>query len=83
MNVGNNSQAIKNFIVTATKGAEVGDSDDIFALGLVNSLFALQLVNFIEREFELEVEGEDLHLDNFRSVHAMASFVDRKLRAIA
>ena len=54
------------------------DQDDIFSLGFVNSLFALQLVNFLEHEFIIEIENEDLDLGNFRSVHAMSGFIERK-----
>lgn len=58
--------------------ARVGDADDIFGLGHVDSLFAIQLVLFLERTFGIRVENRDLDLGNFRSVEAMASFVGRK-----
>ena len=60
-------------------GAAVGDHEDIFKRGLVSSLFAMQLVVFIEQEFQITVEGDDLDLDNFCSVDAMTAFVSRKL----
>ncbi len=60
-------------------GSAVGDQEDIFGLRLVDSLFAMQLVLFIEREFQFAVESEDLDLDNFCSVDAMTAFVSRKL----
>jgi methoxymalonate biosynthesis acyl carrier protein len=56
------------------------DSDDIFALGVVDSLFALQLVTFIEREFVVDVEPHDLDIDNFNSVDALTGFVLGKLK---
>ena len=62
--------------------APFDDDDDIFSRGLVDSLFALQLVLFIEKEFGIHVKGEDLDLDNFCSVNAMASFVSRKLGGV-
>lgn len=60
-------------------GSTVGDHDDIFKRGLVNSLFAMQLVVFIEQEFRITVDVEDLDLDNFCSIDAMSAFVTRKL----
>ncbi|WP_245811798.1 acyl carrier protein [Actinophytocola xinjiangensis] len=48
---------------------------DIFALGYVNSLFALELVTFVERRFDITIGTDDLDLDNFRSVEAMARLV--------
>lgn len=54
------------------------DTDDIFQTGLVNSLFALQLVVFLEKSFDITVENEDLNLDNFRSVSNMEAFILKK-----
>ena len=64
----------------------VGDvpepGEDYFASGRVNSLFALQLVLFVERRFGLVVEPEDLDLANFRSITAIASFIAAKRAVI-
>jgi acyl carrier protein len=57
----------------------LGDTDDFFEMGLVDSLFALQLVLFVENEFQLHVEGEDLDLDNFCTINAVERFVAKKL----
>lgn len=57
---------------------ELAQDDDIFALGFVNSLFALQLVMFVEQEFAITIESEDLELDNFRSLVAIERLVGRK-----
>ncbi len=61
----------------------LGDDDDMFATGYVNSMFAMQLVQFVESEFGITVESEDLELDNFRTVASIASFVERKVGAPA
>jgi len=54
------------------------DDKDLFASGLLNSLFAMQLVLFVEKEFGIKVENEDLDLKNFNSLNAIAGFVQRK-----
>jgi methoxymalonate biosynthesis acyl carrier protein len=59
-------------------GHELGDSEDIFSLGFVNSMFAMQLVNFVEHDFGIEIENEDMELDNFRSIGALVKLVERK-----
>lgn len=56
----------------------LGDDEDMFATGYVNSMFALQLVQFVEGEFGITVDSEDLELDNFRTVSSIAEFVERK-----
>ncbi len=68
----------KAFIMVHFKNHELSDDDDIFSLGVVNSLFAMQLVMFVEKEFELKVHDDDLDIDNFRSVNALAGLVKRK-----
>ena len=55
------------------------DDDNIFSLGFVDSMFALQLVMFVEESFSIKVANEDLKLDNFHSVDKLARFVQLKL----
>ncbi|MFF9843385.1 acyl carrier protein [Streptomyces sp. NPDC013740] len=69
---------IREFLAGHVHGVEVEDDEDLFASGLVNSLFAVQMVMWVERTYGVAVAGEDLALDNFRSVTAIAEFVARK-----
>jgi methoxymalonate biosynthesis acyl carrier protein len=69
---------IRGFLGRHFRTDALRDDDDIFALGLVNSMFAMQIVMFLEGQYGLTVENEDLELDNFRSVAAMSRFVGRK-----
>jgi methoxymalonate biosynthesis acyl carrier protein len=69
---------IKTFLAPHLGGRQVGEDEDIFALGYVNSLFAMQLVAFVEKEFGFTVESEDLEFDNFRTVAGIARFVEAK-----
>lgn len=75
-------ELIRDFIAGHVHGVEVDDDEDLFAGGLVNSLFAVQLVMWVERTYDLRVSGADLDFANFRSVNAIAGFVRRK-RALA
>lgn len=54
------------------------DSDNIFVLGYVNSLFAMKLLNFVEAEFNIAVENEEMGLENFSSVDNIIKYVERK-----
>jgi methoxymalonate biosynthesis acyl carrier protein len=74
--------AIRQFLAQPLRNYELQDDQDIFALGIVNSLFAMQLVLFIEKSFAIIVENEDLELDNFRTIDALASLVMRKKGAL-
>ena len=62
---------------------DFAEDEDIFASGLVNSLFAMQLVLFLEKDFDIKVENEDLDYDNFRTLNAIVDFIERKSTATA
>lgn len=74
---------IRKFLGRFFRKHELKDDDDIFELGFVNSLFAMQLVLFLEKEFQIKVTNNDLDLDNFRTVQNIVLFVDEKLKATA
>lgn len=74
---------IKEFLSRFFKNHDLQPEEDIFALGFVNSLLAMQLVAFVEKEFGVRVEDDDLDLDNFRSINAISSLVTRKSGAPA
>ena len=63
-------------------GAEVAGKityhgQDLFASGLVSSMFAMQLVVHLESAYGIAIIGPELKLDNFRTVQAMANLVLR------
>lgn len=69
---------IKEFLAKFFRNHELSDDEDIFALGFVNSLLAMQLVGFVEKEFGITVEDDDLDLDNFRTINAIDQLVESK-----
>jgi acyl carrier protein len=68
---------IRAYIARSFPG-EVRDDEDLLALGFVTSLWVMELVMFVEQEFGITVEDADLDWDNFRSIDAIARFVERK-----
>lgn len=72
---------IKEFLSRFFKSHDLKVDEDIFALGFVNSLLAMQLVAFVEKEFGIAVADEDLDLDNFRSINAISGLIARKKAA--
>ncbi|WP_031467185.1 acyl carrier protein [Sciscionella sediminilitoris] len=72
---------IRDFIAAKFPGMSFTDDEDIFALGFVNSLFAMELVMFIEKTFGTKIPNEELRLENFRTVVLMAELVQRRAEA--
>jgi methoxymalonate biosynthesis acyl carrier protein len=69
-------QALTGFLAERA-GAPVQADQDLFASGLVSSMFAMQLVVHLEESYDIAIVGPELKLDNFRSVRAMAQLVTR------
>jgi acyl carrier protein len=69
---------IRSFLLRQLRVQQLEDADDIFAAGFMSSLFAMQLVVFVEREFGITVQSEDLELANFQSVDAITALVERR-----
>jgi acyl carrier protein len=68
---------ILEFIGQRFANIELANDDDIFALGFVNSLFAMELVMFIESAFDFSIPNESLKLENFRTVDSMTELVSQ------
>lgn len=72
---------VRAFVHTRTRDAALDDDTNMFEAGVVNSLFAMELVLFVEAGFRLQVTTDDLDLENFKSISAVSSFVRRKTAA--
>jgi acyl carrier protein len=68
----------RSFLSQYLGGIEVGEEENIFEKGVVNSLFAMQIILFVESEFGVAVESEDMEIVNFSTVNALARFVRAK-----
>jgi acyl carrier protein len=51
------------------------EHEEILASGRIDSIGVMRLVSFIQDEFSITIPGEDLVLDNFRSIHAIDAYL--------
>ena len=72
-------EALLGFLSEHIK-ADLDVDQDLFAAGLVSSMFAMQLVVHLEESYDIAIIGPELKLDNFRTIRAMTALVLR-LRA--
>ncbi|WP_181777167.1 acyl carrier protein [Amycolatopsis pittospori] len=56
---------------------ELGTDQELFASGLVSSMFAMELIVHLEKNYDIAITGPDLKLDNFRTVDRMTELVLR------
>jgi len=71
-------ETVRKFIESSINIDALGDDENLFDSGLINSLFAVQLTTFLERKFGIEIGQDDLDIENLKSVSATAAFVARK-----
>jgi methoxymalonate biosynthesis acyl carrier protein len=57
---------------------KLATDEDIFSSGVLNSLFMLQMIMFLEREFAIRIENADLDMANFRTINNIVRFIERK-----
>ena len=74
---------IKAFLTKQSpKGVTFSDQDNLLSKGVIDSLKMLDLISFIEKQFGVAIDEDEMMPDNFESVNAIVSFVQEKRRAI-
>ena len=66
---------IKDYLMRSIKNYEIQDDDNIFELGIVHSLFTIQLIMFIEKNFGIELEDEELDIESIRTINKMVDLI--------
>ena len=67
-------EKIRAFILAAIHIPNLADDDNLFESGIVNSLFAVELMMFLEKTFAVEVTPDDLEIANFQSIRRRRGF---------
>jgi acyl carrier protein len=60
------------------KSVTVGDDDVLLEMGILDSAAVLELLVWIEGQFDLELEQDELSLDNFGSISRMAAMLSAR-----
>ena len=71
---------LKNLIIF-DDDVKLSDDDNFFELGFVNSLFALKLINYIEKQYNIKVENSEMEFSTFSTVNGICNFIARKERS--
>jgi acyl carrier protein len=56
----------------------LGGDDSLLAQGILDSLAVLELVEFLQREFQIQIGGDELLPENLDTLNRIAAFVARK-----
>ncbi len=56
---------------------EINEHTNFIKEGMVNSLFAMQLILFLEEKYNIEIANEDINPENFCSVYTVMQYLKR------
>lgn len=56
---------------------EIDEHTNFIKGGMVNSLFAMQLILFLEEKYNIEIANEDINPENFCSVYAIMQYLKK------
>lgn len=76
--VENTREQIRGFLARSLGHAALADEDDIFTVGGATSLFAMELVMFVEGTFGIQLDDGDLIRQNFDSINSLVRLVAAK-----
>ena len=69
--------AIMEFFLEKGVADGLNYSDDLFSGGFINSLFALEIVTYLESTFKIRIKNKDITEENFRTIDNIAELVLR------
>jgi acyl carrier protein len=59
------------------RNVNLKEDEDLLSAGILDSLSILQLVAFVEESFGIRVQDEDVIYDNFKSINALAGYLQQ------
>jgi len=75
-------ERIRNYLLTkfpAARRNHVDSETALFEGGILDSLGVLDVVSFLEAEFSIAINDDELVPENFHNVRTLAAFVQTKL----
>lgn len=70
-------EQIFQFLHEKNPRTELTYDTELFKSGAVNSLFALEIVIFVETTFGIRLKRKDVKLENFETINRIAALVER------
>ena len=74
---------VTNFLKKqAPKGVTFSDQDNLLTKGVIDSLKMLDLISFLQEQFGIAIDEDEMMPDNFESMHAIVTFITEKRKSI-
>ncbi len=69
---------LENFLFTDESSSVLADSDSFLDKGIIDSTGILEVIYFLEDEFGISVEDDEMIPENLDSVDNIVAFINRK-----
>jgi acyl carrier protein len=73
---------IRESFLYARPDFPLDDDADLLAAGIIDSMGVMELIEFLDREFQVEVDDDDITEENLGTVSAIARYVAGRNRLI-
>jgi len=76
-------QEIKTFFLTnkcIDTSNDLDESDSLLENGIIDSVGMLELVDYLEEKFSIQIDEDDLMPENFDSLNAINDYVSSKIK---
>ena len=68
---------VENFLFGLDNGLK--NADSFLEKGIIDSTGILELITYVETQYAIQVDGDELIPENFDSIDRLASFIKRKV----
>lgn len=71
---------LQEYVEELAKQDNIDPSINLFETGLLTSVHVLDLIAYIEEKFGIVISPDDLSIENFGSIDAMVTYVDKAMQ---
>ena len=76
--MGSDIEVLRSFIRDTFGHTDfVADDQDLLSTGILDSFNVVEIALFIQQEFKIELEGDDISRNNFMSLDRMIALIQR------
>jgi len=74
-------ETIRNYLMQhgpQESNVTFGDDESLLEAGVIDSVSMIELIEFLEKEFDVTIDEDDMTPENFDSVNSIAHCVEQK-----
>lgn len=60
------------------KGKVIDDNTNLLEEGILDSIFMMSIIEFLEELAQVEIYDDDFNIENFESINSIVLFVEKK-----